>query len=183
MKTMKILFLALMLGNTTVKADIIVSSMSIQSTDHEMIGSLLDAGGGYIETVSDSFFGGRVKISQETLFMDKNGSWSGINPWNGQVFNYDDEIAAMTGNQVAVGMNWAWKDFSLHGGSMLEIFECVNGMCMGQGVPMDNGDFAGQAVSLSGTGSASVVPVPPAFWLFGSGLLGLIGISTRKKVA
>ena len=28
---------------------------------------------------------------------------------------------------------------------------------------------------------ASVAPIPPALWLFGSGLLGLIGISRRKK--
>ena len=28
---------------------------------------------------------------------------------------------------------------------------------------------------------ASVVPVPAAFWLFGSGLVGLIGIARRKK--
>jgi hypothetical protein len=30
---------------------------------------------------------------------------------------------------------------------------------------------------------AEVVPIPPAVWLFGSGLLGLIGISRRKKAA
>jgi hypothetical protein len=30
---------------------------------------------------------------------------------------------------------------------------------------------------------ASIVPLPPAVWLFGSGLLGLIGISRRKKTA
>lgn len=29
----------------------------------------------------------------------------------------------------------------------------------------------------------SSVPVPPAVWLFGSGLLGLIGISRRRKGA
>ena len=29
----------------------------------------------------------------------------------------------------------------------------------------------------------SSVPIPPAIWLFGSGLLGLIGISRRKKAA
>lgn len=29
----------------------------------------------------------------------------------------------------------------------------------------------------------SAVPIPAAFWLFGSGLLGLIGISRRKKAA
>ena len=31
--------------------------------------------------------------------------------------------------------------------------------------------------------TVSHVPVPPALWLFGSGLLGLVGISRRKKVA
>jgi hypothetical protein len=30
-------------------------------------------------------------------------------------------------------------------------------------------------------GSAAVVPVPAAVWLFSSGLLGLAGISLRKK--
>ena len=31
--------------------------------------------------------------------------------------------------------------------------------------------------------SYEVVPIPPAVWLFGSGLLGLIGIARRKKAA
>jgi hypothetical protein len=32
-------------------------------------------------------------------------------------------------------------------------------------------------------GNVSAIPVPAAVWLFGSGLLGLIGISRRKKAA
>jgi hypothetical protein len=32
-----------------------------------------------------------------------------------------------------------------------------------------------------GSVTYSAVPIPPALWLFGSGLLGLIGISRRKK--
>ena len=32
-------------------------------------------------------------------------------------------------------------------------------------------------------GTASTVPVLPALWLFGSGLLGLVGIARRKKAA
>jgi hypothetical protein len=32
-------------------------------------------------------------------------------------------------------------------------------------------------------GGSTVVPVPAAVWLFGSGLLGLIGIARRKKAA
>ena len=31
------------------------------------------------------------------------------------------------------------------------------------------------------TADAAVIPVPAAVWLFGSGLLGLIGIARRKK--
>jgi hypothetical protein len=32
-------------------------------------------------------------------------------------------------------------------------------------------------------GTWTVVPIPPAVWLFGSGLLGLIGIARKKKAA
>ena len=41
----------------------------------------------------------------------------------------------------------------------------------------DNGDVIGEAFA-----SASAVPLPAAAWLFLSGLLGLLGISSRKKV-
>jgi hypothetical protein len=40
--------------------------------------------------------------------------------------------------------------------------------------------------SISGTfdsGAQSAVPLPATVWLFGSGLLGLIGMARRKKVA
>jgi hypothetical protein len=33
------------------------------------------------------------------------------------------------------------------------------------------------------TGDVAAVPVPTAVWLFGSGLLGLVGVARRKKVA
>lgn len=35
----------------------------------------------------------------------------------------------------------------------------------------------------SGNAGAAVVPLPAAVWLFGSGLLGLVGIARRKKTA
>jgi len=34
----------------------------------------------------------------------------------------------------------------------------------------------------SGGSAASVIPIPAAVWLFGSGLLGLVGVARRKKV-
>jgi hypothetical protein len=32
-------------------------------------------------------------------------------------------------------------------------------------------------------GTVSPVPIPAAVWLFGSGLLGLVGMARRKKAA
>jgi hypothetical protein len=33
------------------------------------------------------------------------------------------------------------------------------------------------------SGDVSAVPIPTAIWLFGSGLLGLIGVARTKKAA
>ena len=41
----------------------------------------------------------------------------------------------------------------------------------------------GTAISIIKGYVAETVPIPPAVWLFGSGLVGLIGISRRKKAA
>ena len=54
------------------------------------------------------------------------------------------------------------------------------------GIPMaPNGPFAGFNAGFNATMAAtpkpSAVPVPAALWLFGSGLLGLVGVARRKK--
>ena len=36
-------------------------------------------------------------------------------------------------------------------------------------------------ITVNGTAAAPAVPVPAAVWLFGSGLLGLVGVARRKK--
>ncbi len=36
---------------------------------------------------------------------------------------------------------------------------------------------------MDGTASVSAVPVPAAVWLFGSGLMGLVGVARKRKVA
>ena len=43
-----------------------------------------------------------------------------------------------------------------------------------------SGDFTGSLLTAK---AGPVVPVPAAVWLFGSGLLGLVGVARRKKAA
>jgi hypothetical protein len=49
--------------------------------------------------------------------------------------------------------------------------------------PLGGCDSSAQdwGVAFNTPGSWSVVPVPAAVWLFGSGLLGLVGVARRKK--
>jgi hypothetical protein len=77
-----------------------------------------------------------------------------------------------------------------------EAIGAVNELDSALGGPQGDIYDAGRIASFSsdpttgiiGTGdftfsAATVVPVPPAVWLFSSGLLGLIGIGRRRKVA
>ena len=44
-------------------------------------------------------------------------------------------------------------------------------------------NIGGSGIQKIGIYEISAVPVPPALWLFGSGLLGLVGLARKKKVA
>ena len=43
------------------------------------------------------------------------------------------------------------------------------------------GDFTGVGYQLHLEGTVEAIPVPAAVWLFGSGLLGLVGVARRRK--
>jgi hypothetical protein len=78
-------------------------------------------------------------------------------------------------------MNTIYYDFSGGSDGALEA-ECVfvpvvGGECMG----LTNGGSAYVYNPPGSSGTWSVVPIPAAVWLFGSGLIGLIGVSRRKK--
>lgn len=56
-----------------------------------------------------------------------------------------------------------------------------NGFDATQGIWNFSGQTATQITFSWSSSSATVVPVPAAAWLFGSGLLGLVGIARRKN--
>ena len=39
------------------------------------------------------------------------------------------------------------------------------------------------SLTITGNGTSAPVPLPAAVWLFGSGLMGLVGVSRRRKAA
>jgi len=154
-------------------ADVSVTNMSF-GDEYAVGGVLTKEGDGDLYSI-DSFFGHAWTAIQKTTFLDNTGSWSG-SLGTTTPYDYDDEIAAMTGSQRAVGIYFDWKTGNSI--AILEIFDCVAGICTGQGVPMDNGPFVGSVAKFSGTGT--VIPVPAAAWLMGSGVLGLLGVARHR---
>ena len=67
---------------------------------------------------------------------------------------------------------------------MLESFSGIRGIAAaGSGVPLGTEFTVALGEELYQGIVTSAVPVPPSVWLFGSGLLGLVGIARRKRAA
>lgn len=161
-----------------------------------VVGTLNDLATGSMNSGPTPFFGTPWTATQQ-MWIDGNDAgvsttqqnWSGSSPQG--AFNYDFWL---TGNQVAAGIYFTWGAAS--GIAVLQVFDCpdgVGGACVGvdkdwahavPGSEMANGPFTGQHATFKGTTAdvmPTIVPVPAAVWLFGSGLLGLVGVARRKK--
>ena len=87
-----------------------------------------------------------------------HGGWDGYE-WEGQARLYFKLADSVTSGAVMHAGSWEDRIWSYSHGT-------------------NAGGFAG-LVLIQDT---SVVPIPAAVWLFGSGLLGLVGVARRKKV-
>ena len=131
-------------------------------------------------TFNGTFFGTPwVATTMAAYTTEGAHTWAGIDPNQGG-YSYNFTLAA---TEVAFGAYFDWSTSSTI--PVLAIMDCgdqSNGTaCIGRGVPMQTGPFPGQEPSFNGVVSA--VPVPAAVWLFGSGLLGLLGVARRRKAA
>jgi hypothetical protein len=93
------------------------------------------------------------------------------------------DFAAMTADMGSMYASFAGTsagEFNL--GALATVTQTGTGMWeLNWSRTLQEGPFAAVPVVMSMT--ISEVPIPPAVWLFGSGLLGLVGVARRKKAA
>ena len=147
--------------------------------------SLVDtaAGTGVFNSGSTPFFGqpwtGTVTFGSETAGA---GSWNySAGTGSSATGTYNFTLGA---GQVAMGILFDWN--TAMGIPVLNILNAD-----GSGVDIDGdgvlgtkmaaGPFVGSPVGFAGAPAA--IPVPAAVWLFGSGLVGLVGVARRRKAS
>ncbi len=174
---------AMTLGSvgTTHAANFSITYMDFPGSPNSTVVGTVDtaAGTGQFTSGATPFFGlpwtGTVVYGDET---------SGVGAWNfssgsgaSATGTYNYSLAA---GQVAMGVLFDWNSSS--GIPVLNILNAD-----GSGVDIDGdgtlgtkmatGPFGGSPIGFAGT----AVPVPAAVWLFGSGLLGLVGVARRRR--
>ena len=128
----------------------------------------------------DSFIDSVVYVFKDTVAesnlytSNDDASGSDVGREDGSIRNNDSYISQYfePGNYILTISDYAF-----------DIDEAVAGLNQNCTIPYtsgvgDHGDY-----QITFTGDVSVVPIPGAIWLFGSGLLGLIGIRRKKLKA
>jgi len=144
-------------------------------------------GGANAESGIVSMTVGANQIGAHMLFdWNNNISIDVVNVWNiGQTFS---NCGAAATTPSAFNCLWTGSN-NTAANSPATVFSLRSTNADGDlttGVAMaPGGPFAGYSANfnLQGVSAVSAVPVPAAVWLFGSGLLGLVGIARRKKKA
>jgi hypothetical protein len=141
-------------------------------------------GSGMVNQINELDFSGNVIgtiapfTSQRTggMIMVGNEVWWGSADTN-QIFRLDifgnpiGTIAPFTGTRTG-GMTMVGNEVWWGSADTNQIFRLDSSGSV-------IGSFAGSVIGW--TGGMTVVPIPAAVWLFGSGLIGLIGLARRKE--
>ena len=71
-------------------------------------------------------------------------------------------------------------EYWVSGAQRYDLDALLSGVGNGDSI-LDPGEMVSYDVLLSLYSDSTAIPVPPAVWLFGSGLLGLIGMARRRR--
>lgn len=111
-----------------------------------------------------------------------------IDPDNSNLI-FGNTVINATETELSFDFDLAGNDYMLFSGGTTELFWCLETSAGGCNGP-DSSEHLGvnglASYSVPHTGeivfaAATVVPVPAAVWLFGSGLIGLAGLARRKR--
>ena len=126
----------------------------------------------------DTTVGQSGPAASSPMAWDFNGGGSWVNSFTTGPSSGDETGGVMTGT-IDITINWYGYNFAQSNnftgtgdGSNFSI--AWTALAVG-------GAIDGQTGTYNVTGTYSVVPVPAAAWLMGSGLLGLVGIARRRK--
>jgi hypothetical protein len=132
-------------------------------------------------------------------FLPGGLDYADISAFSGFVLTMSDGIRTLSSTSLSVevmgalvttdadGLIVEWglatKDI-VDGHNILSTLPPITGLPTVPADSVANDPMAFQFASVvDNPGTWTVVPIPPAVWLFGSGLLGLIGIARKKKAA
>ncbi|BAV33871.1 hypothetical protein SCL_1566 [Sulfuricaulis limicola] len=146
-------------------------------------------GGGVSETSMLNMTVGAGQLGVHMLLdWNLNSNIDIVNVWN--INSTFSNCGSSTYDEAALNCLWtgtAHNPAGNHAGTVFLLASTDNdgdgtlGIPMVEGGPFYDPGFGGHNFNFNLQGSMTVVPVPAAVWLFGSGLLGLVGMARRKK--
>lgn len=144
------------------------------NADVQNVAAILEVSESLVSEVSSGF--------DVTGIGDDNGTWTVTDPSITHIAFKSSGYFILGAVTAGSGL---WDNFTFNTDSWdLSLATCPATICSDGPRAYVDTDFVnggGQVAALSNVRAFSVVPVPAAVWLFGAGLLGLVGIARRKR--